>query len=60
MKKRSHSGPSAQVASLRHHFLETHHLLLEIGRLAIKDVHWLHAIVDHSQRSVKESHEVTG
>ena len=37
----------------------THHLLLEIRRLPIEDVHGLHSMIDHSECSVEESHQVT-
>jgi hypothetical protein len=38
----------------------THHLLLQIGRLSIKDIHRLHPMLNHPQRPIKESHEMTG
>lgn len=43
-----------------HSCLYTHNLLLEIRRLPIKDVHRLHPMINHPQRPIKESHQMTG
>lgn len=39
--------------------IDTYDFLLEIRWLPIEDVHGLHAVVDHPQSAIEETHEVT-